>query len=181
MIVTKDRVKIELGVTDTSLDIKITETIPKAEARYRTIANFNFNTQFITTYVTGTNHFTLSSCPDSLIFDLNYGDLIEGTGVPAEAYITTIDKINGLVYVSEDFTDGGDSLSLAQNISYWPVISSVVYYLIGKQSITNQNKKEVLSKAVSPLRVSFDKSSINQRYGLPENLVQSIPSYGALM
>ena len=183
MNVTKERVKIEIDIssTNTTYDADITATIPKAEARYRTVANFNFSTQFITTYASGDNTFTLSTHSDSLANDLNYGDLIDGVGVPDETYITDIDTINGIITVSEDFTDSGTTLILCQNIEYWPVISALVWYMMSKQSTTSILTTNIKSKSVGPLSITYDNSNINRRYGIPESIVQSIPQYGALM
>jgi hypothetical protein len=181
MVVTKDRVLIEIGSTGgTEIEASITETIPKAEARYRAVAGFNFSTQFVTTYVSGEQTFTLSGCPDSLINDLKYGDLLEGTGVPSETYITNIDTIDNIVTVNNEFTADGTELFLSQNIEYWPVISAIITYLISKTT-ANPNVKDVISKSVGPLRYSFDKSALNMRYGLPESLVQAIPHYTGIM
>ena len=199
-IITLARVKTELGITNGTYDAQITALIPTAEAKYRQIANYNFSSQFVLSYKNGDSFFTPGSIdysfrwgdaylsvgpnPNSIIYDLFYGDLIEGTGVDPETYITSVDKINNKVYVNNAFTADGDNLIFAQNISYWSTISAMIWFLIGKQSITNQDTFIVSSRSVGPLSVSFDAASLKSasvsRYGLPESIINAIPVYASM-
>ena len=180
MIINLNRVKSELGIVVNDYNEDITKTIPKAESKYRLIANYNFNWQFSASYTSGESQFTVDLSPDSPMYELSYGDLINGDGVPAETYVIDIDFCTGIITTNNAFTDDGTELFKCQSIEYWPVISSIIWYMIGKLSTSNQNTAGIVSKSVGPLSYTFDKSSINSRYGLPESLVQSIPSYAGV-
>lgn len=180
MIITKKRVKSELGILGNQYDAEITGCIPQAESKYRTIANYNFNYQISCSYTSGNTYFNLSTQPDSPIHNLKFGDLIEGAAFPAETYITNINKSTGNVTVSETLTDSGTLLAVCQNIEYWPVISSLVLYMIGRKSVTAQEKKELASKSIAPLSFTFAPQEINKSYGIPMTIVSAIPSYAGI-
>ena len=177
MNVTKERVKSELGILDNRDDAKITANIPLAEAKYRAIANYGFNSQFYADINTGDTTLELSTHEDSPLYRLTYGDIIGGGGAPDETFITDINKRDGIVTLSEAFTEDADYFILGQNVQYYPVISSLIWYMIGQQSTTAQGGKGVISRTVGPLSVTFDKSAINTRYGIPDSIAMNIPKY----
>ena len=180
MIITKERVKIEIGTTETTYDDRIAATIPNAESKFRQIAGFGFSVDFYADYTSTENTFLLPVEPNSIIYKLRYGNLIDGVGVPSETYITDINTTTGIVTVSNAFTSDGTKLVLCQDISYWSTISQMIMYLISKKTATAGTAKEVTRKSVGPLSVTYDKSAISSKWGIPESIVNSIPVYGSL-
>ncbi|MCP4985408.1 MAG: hypothetical protein GY928_04845 [Colwellia sp.] len=107
-VITLDQVKAQLGITDTSLDVKITAKIPIIDAKVKQITNNRFNMQISAQMTTGSNIVTLAT---SNRYPYNYsnsigvktnrtlysiddleeyvmtGDQLSGDGVPTETYI----------------------------------------------------------------------------------------------
>ena len=164
-------VKTALGLTDSTYDAKITATIPQAEAKYREIAGYDFNAYMSVTYASGSTTITMGSN----IYKLSYGDIVTGTGIPAETYITAVDKRNNRVTISEQTTDASDHMYVTTNIAYIPTIARMVWFMIGEQSTTIE--KDVASKSVGPLSITYGKGEYNSVYGLPQKIVDAIPKY----
>ena len=171
------RVKLQLGIGNTTYDTAITRNIPICEALYREISGNRFVTWIAESYSSGNDTILLDNKKDSIIHLLKYGDLLTGTGFPDETYITAIDEINGEITLSEDLTADGVEFVKSTNISYWPVISAMIWYKISQASTTAQDTPVINSKSVGPLSVSYAADEINQRYGLPQKIVAAIPKY----
>lgn len=106
-VITRDQVKAQLGITDSSLDAQIDAKLPIIDAKVKQITGNKFNMQIDVTLTNGVNMATVSSINDYLYGDnrgsscaynrnyivetlqehLNIGDQIEGDGIPAETYI----------------------------------------------------------------------------------------------
>ena len=173
-------VKTALGIENTDNDAKITATIPQAEAKYREVAGYDFNTYLVAFYSANSTTITLggdiSEVPvDSPVHYLKYGDIITGTGIPAETYITSVDKRNNRVTISAQTTDASDHMYVTTNISYVPTIARMIWFMIGEQSTTIE--KDVASKSVGPLSITYGKGEYNSVYGLPQKIVDAIPKY----
>ena len=195
-MITLAQVKTYLGITANTYDALITAMIPIAEAKYREIAGYNFNWMIYATFADGATTMEIggvdyainygdafiNSQPgrDSAIWQLNYGDLIEGAGVPAGTYITAIDTIENEVTVSAAFTADGDRIRITTNISYYPVISSLIWFMVGQQSTTAQDKSNISSQTLGSMSITYDNSNISKRYGVPEKIVSAIPKYAGV-
>lgn len=193
-MISREQVKIELGITDTTYDDQIDAKIPQAEAKYREVAGSDFNWMFYCLFASGENSFEpgglnyslssgdnfLSNSPDNPVWQLKYGDIVEGTGVPAGSYITAIDKLENSVTISENFTADGDRIRLTTNIAYYPVVSNIIWYMIGQQSTTAADATNYKSRRVGPLSWVLDDSDINKSYGIPQKLVNAIPKYAGV-
>ena len=197
MSISLAQVKIELGlVSNATYDAQITAEIPKAEAKYRTISGnaylFEMFATFTNTELTfkvggldyavkyGDAFLNTYPTENSEIFEMKFGDIIEGTGIPADTYITGIDKIDNEVTVNNAFTADGDRLTITTNIEYYATISAMIWYQIGKQSTTAQDLKEISAKSVGPLSVTFSNADINLQYGYPSKIIDAIPKFVGL-
>lgn len=196
MSISQAQVKIELGITSTTYDSAIASKIPQAEAKYREVAGHDFNWMFYVEFTNGESTFKpgglnyavkfgdafLNTQPnrDNPIWQLKYGDIIEGTGITAGTYITAIDTLENEVTVSAPFTANGDRLRVTTNIEYYPVISKIIWFMIGQQTTTKAAELEYISRSVGPLSWTKDGSGINKRYNLPESIVNAIPKYAGL-
>lgn len=189
-------VKTFLGISDTTYDAAITAMIPIAEAKYREISGYDFNWMIYVQFESGENTFEvgcvdyavkfgdafLSGEPakDSSLWQLRYGDIIEGTGIPAETYITAIDTFENTVTVSANFTADSDRMRVTTNISYRPIMSQLIWYMISQQSTTAIDTKDLKSKKVGPLSVTFADDEINSSFGVPMKIVNSILKYAGI-
>lgn len=181
-------VKTYLGLSDTTYDAKITAIIPAAEAKYREIAGYDFNAYMQASYDSGASYITLDGIfsfdglpnMNSDTYLVNYGDIIIGTGIADETYVTSIDKRYGKINISAATTSAGTEIYISTNISYRPIISGMIWYMIGQQSTTAQNEKQVKSKSVSPLSVTYADGEINSVYGIPQKFVNAIPKYAGI-
>ena len=161
--------------------------IPIAEAKYREIAGSDFNNYFAASYFTAETTIQLGGgfnfdTPnmDSSVYVMKYGDIVTGTGIPNETYITAIDKLNGQITLSDTTTNSGAAVYVTTNISYRPVISGMIWYLIGQQSTTAQDEKEVDSKSYGPVSIKYSKGEVNTMYGVPQKIVDAIPKYSGV-
>jgi len=180
-------VKTFLGLTDTTYDAQITAMIPVAEAKYREVAAYGFNSYFDGNWDSGESiisvgGFDMSHTTDtnSQIYLLQFGDILEGDGIPNETYITALNKTTGTISISNDTTDSGVDLYVTTNIAYRPVISEMIWYLIGRQDTSVIDTQAVKSKSVSPLSVTYADNEINSTYGLPQKIVDAIPKYAGM-
>lgn len=196
MSISRTEVKTQLGISNADYDTDIDNNIPIAEAKYRQIAGYDFNFPVFVTFNSGENTFTVGGLeyaikygdvflnsypsPNSEIFEINYGDIIEGTGIPAGTYITGIDKIENEVTVSANFTADGDRIKITTNIAYYPVISGMIWYMIGQQSTTAQDVKQISSKRVGPLAITYAPEEIDSLHGIPKKFVNAIPKYAGV-
>jgi len=181
MIITKDIVKSMLSILDNNQDIKIDTYIPIAEGKFREIANYSFNAGVTVSGLKDANFFEPADLgPDSFIYYLKFGDIVEGANITPGTYIISIDILAGRVYLSSILLDDIEALMLGQNISYYPTISALVYFLMNKGTQAAQNQKEITSKSVGPLSISFSEQAINKTFGLPQVIVDAIPKYAGL-
>jgi len=186
-MISLETVKTFLGLTDSTYDAQITAMIPIAEAKYREIAGSDFNNYCAASYYSGDTTIQLGGgfnfeTPnmDSGVYVLGFGDIVTGTGIPDETYITAIDKINGQITLSDTLTDSGAAIYGTTNISYRPVVSGLIWYLIGQQSTTAQDEKTVTSKSVGPLSLTYADGEVNSMYGVPQKIVDAIPKFAGI-
>ena len=180
-------VKVFLGLTDGTYDAEITAMIPIAEAKYREIAGSDFNNYFPASYYSSETTIQLGAgfnfdTPnmDSPVYVMRFGDIVTGNGIPDETYITAIDKLNGQITLSDTTTDTGAAVYVTTNISYRPVISELIWYLIGRQDTTAIDEKGVDSKSYGPVSLKYAKGETNTYYGVPQKIVDAIPKYAGV-
>lgn len=186
-------VKIELGITDGSLDAEITERIPFAEAKFRLIAGYQFRYVLNLKYDNSSDIIKVFQLPNSQIDFIDFGAIILSLDFPDGTYVIENYRVpfnnidsgeEGIFYeIKLSASSSAQSSSffsdaiLSYNISNYAVLSQIVFYMIGKQDITKQDPKEVKSRRVGPLSWTFSDASINVRHGLPQPLVDAIPKY----
>jgi hypothetical protein len=183
-------VKTELGIADGTYDAAITAKIPQAEARFRQVAGYDFNHVFVPEYNTGSDEITIPAGPNSIINDINYGDIILSPNHPDGTYIIQNFKIPvtgtfGTYYtlkLSQNATATSTEAEtvLCYNISHYPVLSQIVWYMIDEQDVDKVGEKGVASKRIGPVSTSYGPADINQTYGLPNKIVQQVPKYASM-
>ena len=182
-------VKEQLGIDNTDSDAAITAKIPEAEAKFRQVANYDFNYVFCPIYDTASDTIKVYRGPNSEIDHIKYGDIILSAGHPQGTYVTQNFKIpqndvNGLYYelkVSQDSTAASSSIGtetiLCYNISHYAVLSQLVWFMIGEQSTSKVGKPGVKSKKAGPISTTYSDGDMNQIHGLPNKIMRQIPKY----
>jgi len=193
-VITLAKTKEYLGLGDTTYDAQITALLPVIDAKVKEICKNNFNLQVSAT-VTNTetavalidNYYGMSR-PDiiQLSKDLPTGTLLEGTGIPADAYISEI-YYNGITSgdyeppaftLSEAADDDSSIIYAGINIAYQSVIAKGLWWLIGQTS-TTICAHDWISKSEGGMSVSRSEADnkIDGKSGMPAGFVKSLPRW----
>jgi hypothetical protein len=184
-------VKNELGITATTWDTEITERIPFAEAKFRQVAGYQFNYIALVWYTSGKADIRVYIEPNGELDFFNYGDIVlsadfaDGTHVLQNYKIpSTSDAGFYDIKLSSNATDDSDAngseMVVSYNISNYSVLSQIVWYMIDQQSTDEVLKKSVQSKRMGPVSITYGPGDINQKFGLPNKIVQQIPMYESI-
>lgn len=198
-VITRDQVKAQLGITDSSLDASIDLKLPIIDAKVKQISNNKFNFQINANLTSGSDIATISSLGlptsnwrwkfDDIEEYIYIGDQIEGDGIPADSYISELYyngsyvTLNNIQYtvpaikLSANAIEGGiKELFVGINIGYHDIIAKGVQYLItGTSQSLPQNRLK--SKSLPPLSVTYADSTVNKTYGMPNWFVEALPKY----
>ena len=203
-VITLDKTKELLGITDTSLDDQINRYIPIIDAKVKQITNNRYNMQIVgdTTIgeedivisgiknVTGgiQNYWTLDNIGDYIII----GSLLGGENIEIETYVeefrytineTITDHLEynlPVITMSEPATAtaSGSILYLGIDIGLQPTIAKGIAWLIGQE---NQDSPELgwTSQRIGSVSVvrGVAQAAIDGRYGLPVWFVNAFPKY----
>lgn len=185
MIITRDQVKLYLGITDSSLDAEIDRYLPIIDSKVKLITNHNWN-DFYYCNIDSTKYIEVVEFKGE---SLEPGMQITGSGIPTGAYITNIfmhtAEFNNVTYeppfieISEIATETETSAELYFGfpIAYHPTVAKGVLWLIQQENQTIPSQK-VKSKSLPPLSVTYDlNSKIDNRSGMPEWFVSALPYY----
>jgi len=219
-VITLAKTKELLGIADSASDTAITAKIPFIDAKVKLITNNKFNLMILGTTTLNSPYVTVSSvwnttgwCNyhyhngcygygdginnpytyDSIEEYLEVGQLISGTGVPADSYISEI------YYNGDVFNDGSDDFNiptiqlsanatatgtvkmyLGINIGYQDIIAKGIQYLINGTSTTLPTSG-IASKSIGPVSVSYSASAqkMDNKSGMPAWFVSALPKYAS--
>lgn len=214
-VITLAKTKELLGITDTASDTAISAKIPFIDAKVKLITNNRYNLMILGSTTLDSPYVTVSSVwnttnwlelntnygygdginnpyvYDSIEEFLQVGQLISGTGIPADAYIAEI------FYIGDVFNDGVDDFDLPTiqlsanatatgtvkmylgiNIGYQDIIAKGIQYLINGTS-TSLPSNALSSKSIGPVSKSFSSGDqqIDNRYGMPAWFVKAFPKF----
>jgi len=186
-------VKAQLGLTDDTHDSAITALIPVVSSDIRRILNNNFTGFFFTSYKSGENSFIPTYGnnwvggrdrgyygrlygPDRVIDfpTLEPGQVLQGEGIPDDAYIESYDGSNERFTLSVAATEDGHRLFPTVNISQWPTISQMIWYRINNSLQKTAGEKQVKSKNYGPVSITYADSEINRKYNYPQALINQL-------
>ena len=191
-VITLEKTKELLGIFDSSSDAAITAKIPIIDSKVKMICNNRFNYMIVgdttldSPYVTVSSVYSNGRRCDCVYTDGNYsyvgdginnpyiydtiseylevGQLVSGSGIPADSYIDDV-FYNGCVYSDgvDDFnlpviklsanataTSGAVRIYLGINIGYQDTIAKGIQYLINGIS-TSLPENGVVSKSFGPV------------------------------
>lgn len=213
-VITLAKTKELLGIADTSQDTVISAKIPYIDSLVKRITRNRYNlkvygdttldspymavrsiltfddTEYVyeresRRFVSGINNYCFY---DSLSEFLEIGQLIEGTGIPADTYIDEV------YYNGNPFNDGTDDYAIPTiklsanatettesgiayigiNIAYQPVIAKGIQYLINKTSTTLPGRT---ISSVGTVSYAGEDNRVDGRYGMPSWFVKALPRY----
>ena len=214
-VITLAKTKELLGITDTASDTAISAKIPFIDAKVKLITNNRYNLMILGSTTLDSPYVTVSSVwnttewidsngrygygdginnpytYDSIEEFLEVGQLISGTGVPADSYIAEV------FYNGDVFNDGVDDfdlptiqlsanatatgtvkLYLGINIGYQDIIAKGIQYMINGTS-TSMPTNSIVSKSFGPVSKLFSQtdSKIDNKYGMPAWFVKGLPKF----
>lgn len=215
-VITLEKCKSLLGIVDTSQDAAIIANIPIIDSKVKQITNNRYNAQIIGNVESGSlfvEVFGFSSCGrnysyrygrvwcsginnnyeiDDLEEYLQTGQLIEGEGIPENAYIDEIYynggsvELNGKSYsvpviklsIAATETKTGAQLFLGIIIGLQPTIAKGIQYLINSTS-TSLPSNSLASRSLGPSAKSFSSKDqeIDNVSGMPAWFNKAFPKY----
>lgn len=204
MIITLTQVKTYLGISDTSLDTKISRYIPIVDAAVKEYCNDDIEWEFTASYTINEPNlsgFTFERTPVNTRFythdtadtyEVNttiyrytpklsqyfkVGDQIEGEDIPAGAYIIRIREKDLQIVLSDNCTATGSAQTLNKNLNmaYLPIVASIVKYAINGESQVIPIGG-IQSKSQGPTSVTYNTNAGNLINGkFPEYLFHGLP------
>ena len=179
-MISLSKVKEMLGISVTTYDAQITAILPVVKADVMRILNHNFHERIWATIVDGESDFTYAYGASETSFavnkpvdnDIEFGRVIEGTGIPDDTYITEYNDYDNIAYCNNSFTADSDRIYTSISIAQWPVISKMVWYRI--QGASTTIKENLSAKSIGDVSVTFDTTRMNRTYGYPQNLIDDL-------
>lgn len=179
-MISLSKVKEMLGISVTTYDTQITAILPVVKADVMRILNHNFHERIWATIVEGESDFTYAYGASETSFavnkpvdnDIEFGRVIEGTGIPDDTYITEYNDYDNIAYCNNTFTADSDRIYTSISIAQWPVISKMVWYRI--QGTSTTIKENLSAKSIGDVSVTFDTTRMNRTYGYPQNLIDDL-------
>lgn len=217
-VITLVRTKELLGITDTASDDDINAKIPFIDATVKRITNNRYNLKVFGNATSGSPYIALSGIQitdttswtfsqstrnfvsginnfdkvDDLSEFIEIGQLIEGTGIPADTHIEEV------FYNGTAFNDGTDDFTLPTiklsnnatatsedgfifigiNIAYQKTIADGIQFLINKTS-TKLPSNSLASRVIGPSNKSFSSKAQNQegKNGMPAWFNTAFPRF----
>lgn len=187
-IITRDQVKLYLGITVTDHDALIDAYIPIIDSKVKLITNHNFNDHYYGN-LDSTKYLELLEYNGE---SLEAGQQLFGDNIDADTTIVNIFigrdvfDISGTSYKTPFVelskavvaTNSGQDLYFGISIAYLPTIAKGVWFLTGQQN-TNAPAKSVKSKSIPPLSVTYSDADnkIDGVSGMPTWFVKALPKY----
>lgn len=88
----------------------------------------------VTFTATTTSGFTRLTSPSSLS-KLSVGQVITGTGIASDTYITDIDAVNSIIYISQAATAGGTGVTITTHDTFTAFITVPTYRTTAKKNV----------------------------------------------
>jgi hypothetical protein len=184
-VITRDQVKTQLGIEDTSLDTQIDAKLPIIDAKVKQVCNYHYNLE-VTLILTGGSDLAYISSHQNVNNDYEIediqeyimaGDELEGTGLTTGTYIYDVYPNDLKVKLSAVATaTGTESAYIGMNKGYHDVIAKGVQFLItGTSQSLPQNR--VKSKSLPPLSVTYTDTKIDPKTGMPNWFIEALPKY----
>lgn len=184
-LMSKDRVKIELGISSTDYDTSITAMIPVVSSHVRQILNNNYNKYVSASFdETSTDIDLLIGGIDSFLLGdgtVNFqgstfpiGQVVTHPNLPVDTYITAYDPDTGLHTLSNTPDDAGEYVYPTITIGMWSPIAKMIWYRIQGLNITDYNNKDVSAETYGKISKTYAASEINKKWNYPQALLNDL-------
>ena len=164
------KVKELLGINVTTYDTQITALLPVVEADVKRILNHGFHERVWATIVEGESDFVYAERP--LDNPIEFGRVIEGTGIPDDTYIIDYDADADVAYCNKEFTGSSDKIFTSISIAQWQAIAKMVWFRI--QGTSTKVKENLSAKSIGDVSVTFDTTRMNKLYGYPQSIIDDL-------
>jgi uncharacterized membrane protein len=179
-MISLSKVKELLGITTTTYDTQITALLPVVKADVKRILNHNFHERIWATIVEGESDFVYAYGASETSFavnkpvdnDIEFGRVIEGTGIPDDTYITEYDDYENIAYCNNSFTADTDRIYTSISIAQWQAIAKMVWFRI--QGSSTKMKENLSAKSIGDVSVTFDTTRMNKLYGYPQSIIDDL-------
>lgn len=192
-VITKAQVKSILGITATDYDAAITAAIPRIDSIVKRITKNRFNMQLLCDTAAGSADVivvesyayngvkTFDGVGLSLSDVVTNGQQVEGTGIPAGAFVTDVFS-NGLptLRLSAACTATGQAVVMTGiPTDLQTVIAQGIWYIISGDK-TKATDESWTSRSMGPLSVSRgsgDANKIDGASGMPMWFIRAFPHF----
>jgi len=166
-LITLATVKTHLGLSATTYDTQITAMIPIVSSDVRRILNNNFDKYVLSI-----------STEDSTSIELNeyypVGQVLQGTGIPDDTYLTDFNPVTEVYTMSAAATSDGTYVYPTVLISQFPTIAKMIFYRLSTATTGNASEKNIQSISYGPISKTFSESEINKKYNYPQSLINDL-------
>jgi len=169
-MVSVSKIKELLGITTNTYDTQITALLPVVEADVKRILNHNFHERIWATIVEGESDFVYAERP--LDNPIEFGRVIEGTGIPDDTYIIDYDADADVAYCNNSFTADTDRVYTSISIAQWQAIAKMIWFRI--RGTSTKIKENLSAKSISDVSVTFDTTRMNKLYGYPQSIIDDL-------
>lgn len=166
-LITLDTVKTHLGIGNEDYDSAITAMVPVVSADVRRIMNCEYAEMIFVDITSGSTEFTSN-------IELKMGDVLSGTGITSDSYVTDYDYDSDKYTMTNPATSDSDFIYRTINIAMWPAISKMIWYRISKKTTTGIGAKNLQARTIGPLSETFAQSEINSQYDYPQRLIDDL-------
>jgi len=172
-LLTYSIVKTELGLTDDTQQAAIEAMIPKTSNDVRRILNTNYDKYIEASYSNGSTDITVNDNYENLMFTI--GQVITGSGIPDNTYITAYDPTTGKYTMSASATSDGNYVYPTIMISQWSAISKMIWYRISNlDTSTGGSSADLKSISYGPVTKTYKDSEINTKWNYPISLIRDL-------
>lgn len=176
-------VKGQLGISASTYDTGIDTFIPIVSSDVRRILNNSFDKYILATFTSGSTEINFGLINQIFYEEGDYfpprfqlGQVIQGTGIPDDTYLSSIDPVSAIYTMSAAATADGDYVVPTINVYQWPVISKMIWYRYIKQNTTDVSAEKLSSISYGPVSKSFADSEINKKWNYPQILIDDLGS-----
>ena len=180
-LISKDTVKTQLGLSDTTYDASITAILPVVSSDVRRILNQDFSKYVLAVFSSSaaTIDFGVVRQQRQNIYEtktISYplGQVVYHPNIPEDTYLTSFNPSTGLYTMSATPTDSGDYVYPTIFVSQWPTISKMIWYRIETQGTADAKGESLSSVSYGPVSKSYSDKEINKQYNYPQHLIDDL-------
>lgn len=181
-LMSADKVKAMLGISDATYDAQIAVFLPIVSADVRRILNTELNDYFTASYSSADATIDISDgsttrkygTQSMKLTPVKIGDVVEGDNIEADTYVIGYNYTTYKHTLSDAPGGTGSYIERTINIRQWPTIAKMVFYKITKNTTGSATEKNVSSKSIGSVSVSYGEGEINKQWDYPQVLIDDL-------